>query len=307
MHEGAVLEMTLLYPITDGKKECSRCHNVLPIDNFWKPKKGNYKSNCGKCAAIVKMEWLKKTRIKKGITISIRPKPIIDGKKECTYCHQMLPIEKYGTDQRLITKYIARCRKCQYHVQKTGWNFKNRERLTQKRKMEWANLSKEKREKKKIYIKHWRYTTEGGRKFNQRCLKATLERYHKIKNDPVSNAIFQERQRRYETDQRNNNPHFKIKKNLSRRIRSALTKFKMRKNISTLQLTGVKNIQFLMDYLAKQFKPGMTWDNYGKWHIDHIKACTKFDLTDPEEQRACFNYTNLQPLWAVDNIKKGAA
>jgi len=51
----------------------------------------------------------------------------------------------------------------------------------------------------------------------------------------------------------------------------------------------------------------MTWSNYGKgWHIDHIKPCASFDLSNPEQQKICFHYTNLQPLWAIDNIKKGA-
>jgi hypothetical protein len=50
----------------------------------------------------------------------------------------------------------------------------------------------------------------------------------------------------------------------------------------------------------------MSWSNYGAWHIDHIKACAKFDLTIDSQQRECFNYTNLQPLWAKENIAKGA-
>ena len=48
----------------------------------------------------------------------------------------------------------------------------------------------------------------------------------------------------------------------------------------------------------------MSFENYGKWHVDHIKPCAKFDFTKPEEQVKCFHYTNLQPLWAIDNIKK---
>lgn len=54
-----------------------------------------------------------------------------------------------------------------------------------------------------------------------------------------------------------------------------------------------------------QFEPGMTWENYGtEWHVDHIVPCSYFDLTDPEQQRICFNYRNLQPLWAKDNLEK---
>ena len=49
----------------------------------------------------------------------------------------------------------------------------------------------------------------------------------------------------------------------------------------------------------------MTRKNYGLWHVDHIKPCFSFDLTDPEQQKICFHYTNLQPLWALENIKKG--
>ena len=52
----------------------------------------------------------------------------------------------------------------------------------------------------------------------------------------------------------------------------------------------------------------MNWNNcgLGGWEIDHILPCNSFDLSDPKQQELCFNYTNLQPLWAIDNIKKGA-
>jgi len=43
-------------------------------------------------------------------------------------------------------------------------------------------------------------------------------------------------------------------------------------------------------HLERQFKPGISWDNYGQWHIDHIRPCAKFDLSKPEEQRACFHF-----------------
>jgi hypothetical protein len=74
---------------------------------------------------------------------------------------------------------------------------------------------------------------------------------------------------------------------------------------TTLALLGITLDEFKI-HLESQFKAGMTWENQGKWHIDHIKPCAAFDLTDIPQQKQCFHYTNLQPLWAVDNLKKGS-
>ena len=65
-------------------------------------------------------------------------------------------------------------------------------------------------------------------------------------------------------------------------------------------------MQDLKIHLQEKWLPGMSWENYGYygWHIDHIIPCSKFDLSKLEEQKKCFHFTNLQPLWAADNIKK---
>jgi hypothetical protein len=65
------------------------------------------------------------------------------------------------------------------------------------------------------------------------------------------------------------------------------------------------SIDELKLYLENQFEPGMTWDNYGEWHIDHIIPLSHFDLTDREQFLKACHYTNLQPLWGLDNISKG--
>jgi hypothetical protein len=76
-----------------------------------------------------------------------------------------------------------------------------------------------------------------------------------------------------------------------------------RKAMPTMQLVGC-TVSELRAHLERQFRPGMRWDNLGAWHIDHIKPCAAFDLRDPEQQRACFHFTNLQPLWARENLSK---
>lgn len=79
------------------------------------------------------------------------------------------------------------------------------------------------------------------------------------------------------------------------------------KSDKTEKLIGI-TIKELKLYIEKQFKDDMTWDNYGfyGWHIDHIIPLSSFDLTKAEEQKKAFHYTNLQPLWAKENMQKGS-
>lgn len=72
----------------------------------------------------------------------------------------------------------------------------------------------------------------------------------------------------------------------------------------TLELLGC-SIPNLRQHLESKWQPGMSWENFGVgWQIDHRKACASFDLRDPTQQRQCFHFTNLQPLWAEENRKK---
>lgn len=97
---------------------------------------------------------------------------------------------------------------------------------------------------------------------------------------------------------------------LATRLRTLIYAHLKRKGISKLapafKLTGCTHSE-LRNHLESLFLPGMSWSNHSRegWHIDHIKPCSKFDLTIKEEQYKCFHYSNLQPLWAIDNIKKG--
>jgi len=95
----------------------------------------------------------------------------------------------------------------------------------------------------------------------------------------------------------------KIQCNLGRRIREKLRSGKDGKKVEWF--LGC-SIDFLKLHLESKFKPGMSWDNYGKWHIDHVRPCASFNLENHDQQKECFNWTNLQPLWAKENRSKGA-
>lgn len=95
---------------------------------------------------------------------------------------------------------------------------------------------------------------------------------------------------------------FRLATGLRNRINKALKGVK--KSAGTIALLGC-SISAFRAHLEKQFRPGMSWDARGLWHIDHIKPCAKFDLKDPSQQRACFHFSNLQPLWAEENLQKG--
>jgi len=105
---------------------------------------------------------------------------------------------------------------------------------------------------------------------------------------------------------RREDPAFKAIRNLRSRLYYAVVRAQAgQKSASVVDLVGCTPQQ-LVTHLESLFLPGMSWDNYSLhgWHIDHIKPCAAFDLTDPAQQRECFHYSNLQPLWCEENRAK---
>ena len=101
-----------------------------------------------------------------------------------------------------------------------------------------------------------------------------------------------------------NNPKLRLIKNLRNRLRKAVERYKTIKSKSTMDLIGCTALE-LRKHIEGKFKTGMSWDNYGQWHIDHIIPIAAFDIRCPFQQKEAFNYKNLQPLWGLDNISKG--
>ena len=229
-----------------------------------------------------------------------------------------------------------------YHIadQQKQYRQQNTETIETKRKIRYKNESRETKEKrKKYYINNKKFIIERSKKYRESNLEKIQEKtkIYKIKNREkilITNKEYRQKnkdkikeyfhkpeviarrqanrlknkekintnKRHKEKLRRNTDPSYKLITNQRTRITGILKKHKTDK---TLDLLGC-SAKFLRTYIENKFLEGMTWGNYGKygWHVDHIIPCSSFNLIDPAQQQICFHYTNLQPLWAIDNLKK---
>lgn len=166
------------------------------------------------------------------------------------------------------------------------------------------------REEHRIYIRNYRaknpekfriISKEQGRKWRRDNPEKSraLYRYHSRKWQQANPEKFKAAQVKTKLK----NPHIVLSNRIRDRINRVLKG--ARKSDSTFALVGCSPIE-LKFWLENQFQLGMTWKNRSAWHIDHKKPCASFDLSDPVQQKVCFHYTNLQPLWAADNLAKGS-
>lgn len=268
--------------------------------------------------ALENQEFLTKKASKQRIYIKDRE---IDGVicKCCTTCGNWLPHSSFC---RNGTKLRSSCKICK-SLKDKDYLSKNREKASRRAKTYYQEHREQlstyqkkyhesHKEKRNAYSRtYWRKNRETlcGQK-----RKYTEENKERRKEYVKANIVrIREKQAERQRDRTKNDIQYRLKKNLRKRIYDCVVRFNIEKRDSTMNLLGCLASD-LVARLESMFQPGMSWDNYGEyragklmtWHIDHIRPCSSFDLTDPEQQKQCFHYTNLQPLWAVDNIVKGA-
>lgn len=130
-----------------------------------------------------------------------------------------------------------------------------------------------------------------------------VKKRREIQSDPVLRLSRNQRDSSRKRLRLESDENLRFRYRIRTRIFMALKGYK--KAFGSAELLGCSMDQ-ARAHIESQFQSGMTWQNWKHdgWHIDHIKPCHKFDLSDPEQQRQCFNYTNLQPLWCLDNWRK---
>lgn len=185
--------------------------------------------------------------------------------KRCKSCEKVKPISCFYTQKR-----------------KSGngtWPFTSCKPCYNESRMEYRTKNKESR-----HIK-WREWVE-----NNRDKVNGYSRSWWRKRRPLSSAYYKAYTARI----------------LRGRLSAALKQTRNKKSSRALDLLGCTIDEF-KKWIESQFKPGMSWENHGyhTWHVDHIRPVSSFDLSDPVQQAECFHYTNHQPLWALENLKKG--
>lgn len=162
------------------------------------------------------------------------------------------------------------------------------------------NKEKRKIEARKYYLKNREKIIKKAKIKRQKNIiesrKKQREYYYNHKEKYTKKSI------EYQNNRRKNDLNFKLRQNLRKRLRTAI-KNKFKSGSAILDL-GCSIEKFIL-WLEMYFQEGMNWNNYGEWHIDHIKPLSKFDLENRDELLKACHFSNLQPLWAKDNLSKG--
>lgn len=213
--------------------------------------------------------------------------------KICIKCKIEKPLSNFKNKR-------GECNDCIKMLQKEYYQKNKVERIIKAQDYYKNNTDKIKTKSKERYIEKRQIYKQKSKEYyskNRDCIVKKVSEYRNANRDIINKK---RRDKQYYKS-----PVAKIKSSLYNRLNKIIKYKELRvykKQISFLGCTA-KELKF---HLESKFLPTMTWENYGKlWHIDHIIPCAHFDLTKEEDQKKCFHYTNLQPLFAVTTTVDG--
>ena len=238
-------------------------------------------------------------------------------KKICSKCQEEKEVCEFYTDKSKIDGYYSSCKKCKIIYTKT--RVDENKTYLKLWKINNPNYQKKFREKNPNYVKEYY-------KNNKEVLLERVKKHYHENKETILPKI-RERSSKYYYDNRETRLEYRKEYNKNNRekrneylsnkkkidpiyrlsciVRNIIYSFLKNKNITkqnkTFNIVGCSP-ELLKEYLEKQFVDGMCWDNRNEWHIDHIIPLSSAN-TEEEIYKLC-HYTNLQPLWAEDNLKK---
>lgn len=216
-------------------------------------------------------------------------KELVNKKKDAQFCTRRCCGLLYRKNK--LVPNIVKCINC-------SLEFETMKRSDTKYCSKKCRAIKNKAINQKRYLKTY--------KENREILKEKSRNYYqKNKNKKEFKERARNYRRKYEENKRKNDTIYKLKKRLRIRLHSAI---KLNSKVGSAVKDLGCTVEELKIYLEKKFQPGMNWENWGvgigKWNIDHIKPLSSFNLTDENEFKYANHYTNLQPLWWIENIRK---
>lgn len=241
--------------------------------------------------------------------------------KKCSRCKEIKSHQEFNKCKNNIDGLNCSCKKCF-----KNYCDKNREKINIRARKHMEKLKNRKDneiiipQKKRCPVcgKHknantftkTKYSKDGLSSYCKLCKNKYYEEPNRRKAQREKRREWEHKNKKWRNEywrnRTQNDTEYRILRSLRARLREGLKSQNVKKLNRTMDLVGC-TIKELIKHIESQFLYGMNWNNYGKkWSVDHIKPCASFDLNKIEEQRKCFHYTNLQPMWIKDNSIKSS-
>lgn len=280
-----------------AERSCTKCGEVKLLSEFTRAAHGKF-GRSARCRACDR-KYFEQNRLRINATqlalyhrkqeprrqakIEALQARIESAEKRCCTCKENKLKGEFAKSERTPDRLRKRCKACS-----NAANKKYREENPEKAKASTRGWAERNAERKKATVKAW---SERNRE-----RQSALSKAWKAKNRA---RIRDNHNRRF-----SQNPILRVHKAIRERLRFSLL-FDSG-GLRTFELLGYSRDD-LKVHLERQFLKGMSWDNYGEWHVDHIVPLSTFPMSEIDEIRACWALSNLRPLWAKDNLSKRAS
>lgn len=317
-------------------KICCKCDNEQSLEKFhkFKASKDGYKSQCKECVKLDSKKYREKNQeiiIKNQDLLKEKTKQkneelnllIGEGNKICRNCGEILSYEKFHKLKSSKDGHKAQCKECisiyskeyffnnkevmiikgninyyknkeSYKDTRRKYREDNKEEIAENKKV-WSKSISGKESKKKYYQKNKEELKQKSLN-NRDSKKEYYQQKGKEKRQTDKYKIYMSM---YRDIHRNNNPHVYLWRSV---LTATLKRIGKKKEGLTIELLGYSAIE-LKEHIESLFSEGMSWNNHGEWHLDHIKMVSSFDKDTPVN--IINSLVNLRPLWATSRIING--
>jgi len=271
---------------------CNKCKETLALASFDKSGE-SYRHTC-KCCRYNRTKELREKRALKNTN-----KVVFKQNKKCNTCKEIKSINNFNRCAITRDGASPNCRLCIAKNRKKVSDITPVVNLPEKTCNTCGTLK---------IISEFRKTKKSSDGHFHKCIACLKPRVWNKEKQKLSEKKYCERNKeklkeKWKRD--GQKLHRMIKSRLSNRIKDALKAISLRKDNKTMSYLGCSH-SFLKKWFQFLFLEGMSWDNIGEWHIDHVIPCASYDLTKEEDITQCFSWKNIRPCWQKENLEKGS-